>query len=41
MAAVGVPVPAASLANLDDYTDQELPTSRVVGLRLAKIPDHD
>jgi very-short-patch-repair endonuclease len=39
--AIGVPAPASSLAELEDYVDQEIPSVRVVGLRLAKFSSHD
>jgi very-short-patch-repair endonuclease len=38
---IGVPLPAAALADLEDYADQEMAATRVVGLRLAKLTSHD
>ena len=39
--AIGVPSTAASLADLEDYAEQELSGIRVIGLRQAKFPPHD
>jgi very-short-patch-repair endonuclease len=41
VSAIGVAVPASSLAELEDYVDQKHPSTRVVGLRLAKFSSHD
>jgi len=38
---IGVPLPAAALADLEDYAEQEHSTTRVIGLRLSKFPSHD
>ncbi len=38
---IGVPIPAAALADLEDYAEQELSSTRVVGLRLPRFASHD